>query len=189
MKSGHDEIKGLLPEYLKGSLPEYAWSEIEVHLKDCKDCRDEMFFISELIAVEVPDPGELFWKTLPLRVRVSVKGKTVNRFSLKTLFFRPLSIAATMAALLLMILVYTKRDEMPGQYNFFRDPLTVSSLEYGDLTEKDIPLITERSEVDMLALHSESYAGYSYHTDFASLSSKELDGLYEALKKEQKIGG
>ncbi len=164
--------------------------EVKNHLEGCPDCKAELLFISEMVEIDnVPDPGDLFWNTLPQKVRASVKEEKADRFSLKALFFRPLPVAATVAALLIVIFIYTKKVSTPEIDPFFKDPLMVSALDYNGIAEKDIPFSTERLEVDELSLSFKNYAGYGYHIDFASLSSKELDGLYEALKKEQKTGG
>ncbi len=189
MRSGHNEIKEMLPEYLKGSLPEKTRNDVEAHLKDCQDCRGELSFITELVNVDVPDPGDLFWKTLPHRVRGVVEKERANRFSLKTLLFRPLPVVSTIAALLLLIFIYAEKKEAPKLNLFFKDPLTAEVLDYSDITEKDIPLITEELTDDEFYLSSENFTEQSYYREFASLSSRELDSLYEALKKEQQTGG
>ena len=190
MKSGHDGIKDLLPDYLRGSLSEEIRLEVRNHIDACAGCKAELLFLSEMMdADDVPDPGELFWKTMPQRVRVSVKEENAKSFSIRSLFFRPLPVAATIVVLFLAIFAYTKKMHAPEIDLFFKDPLMMSALDYGDITEKDIPLMTEGLEVDELSGGYKNHTGYGYHIDFASLSSRELDGLYEALEKEQKTGG
>ncbi len=189
MKLGHDDIKEMFPEYLKGDLPEKIKNDVEVHLKDCQDCRGELSFITELVNIDVPDPGDLFWKTLPHRVKGAVEKKRDSRFSLKILLFKQLPVAATIAVLFFLIFTYAKKEEMPELNPFFKDPFTVSVLDYSDITEKDIPLITDPLTIDELYLHSEDLMEYSYYMEFASLSSRELGSLYEALNREQQIGG
>lgn len=191
MKSDHDRKKEMLPDYLKGSLPEEMRSEIDHHLKDCEDCRDELSFITELVKVEVSDPGDLFWQTLPQRVKGTVEEEKAKRFSLRSIFFRPFPIAATVAVLLVLFLTYTnttKKKELPAYEPFF-SPLTVTVVDYSALTEKDIPLITEKLAVNELSLQTENFLEYSYVKEFASLNSKEMESLYEALKKESGTGG
>lgn len=191
MKSGHEDIREILPEYMKGCLPEDLRLCVEGHLKGCRDCRDELMLISEIAMVDIPDPGELFWKTLPKKVRASVKEGRKDRFSLMHLFLRPLSLAAAVSILLLSVFTFrdTGRDINPYSYYSFNDPLAVSLQDYSSLAEKDIPLITEKSEADELDLRMRSHEMYSYHIDIASLSSREMDSLYEALKNQQKNGG
>lgn len=189
MRLDHDRIKEMIPEYLRGSLPQEVRKNIEAHLKDCEECRGELFFIAELVKVDVPDPGELFWKTLPQKVKTAVEEEKINRVSIKSLLFRPLPVAVAIMGLVLLIFVYAKKKEITGVDPFFKDPLTASVLDYSDITERDIPLITERLIVDESYLYPENFIEYSYYREFASLSSKEMTSLYEALGKEQKRGG
>jgi hypothetical protein len=72
---------------------------------------------------------------------------------------------------------------------FFNDPLTASVSDYSDASEKDIPLIAEEITVDESYLPRENYMDLSYHKEFASLSSGEMESLYEVLKGEQQSGG
>lgn len=189
MQSDHEGIKELLPEYLRGTLPDEVKSEVESHVKDCRDCRDEVAFLTEIVSIEAPDPGDLFWKTLPRKVKLTVEEKKPTRFFLKYLF-GGLPVAAV-AALLLLALISTpvQRKDMPAQVLIFRDPLTASVPDYGDITEKDIPRITAQLTDDELYLPHEDFMGHSYYREVASLSSKEIEGLYEALEKEQRAGG
>jgi len=194
MKLDHNRIKEILPDYLKGSLPEEMRSEIENHLKDCKDCRSEMSFITELMKVEVPDPGDLFWQTLPQRVKETVKEEKAKRFSVKSLFLRPLPVAATVAVLLLLVLTYTttmqkKEIKEIADLEPYSSPFTIAVVDYSSITEKDIPLISEKLAVNELSLQTENFLEYSYVKEFASLSSKEMEGLYEAIKQEHRNGG
>lgn len=189
MKSGHEEIKEMLPDYLNGSLTEDTRNNIETHLKECKECRNELAFISGIASVDVSDPGDLFWQTLPKRVRGAIEKERVDRFSLRRLLLRPLPVAAAIAALLLLVFTYTKREEPLELDPFFNDPFTVAVLDYNGITERDIPLITESLISDELYLISENFTEHSYHREFSSLGSKEMEGLYEALKKEQLTGG
>lgn len=78
---------------------------------------------------------------------------------------------------------------MPAQDLIFRDPLTASVSDYGDITEKDIPQITAQLTDEELYLPHENFMGHSYYREVASLSSREIESLYEALEKEQRAGG
>jgi hypothetical protein len=188
MRSGHEEIMELLPEYLMDTLPGDMRGKVESHVKDCRDCRDEMAFLTEIVNVEAPDPGDLFWNTLPRKVKLTVAEKQ-QAFSLKYLF-GGLPVAAV-AALLLLSLISTpvQRKDMAAQDIIFKDPLTASVLDYGDITEKDIPQITAPFTNDALYLPLENFTGHSYDREVASLSSKEVENLYEALERERRMGG
>ncbi|GBE00952.1 MAG TPA: zf-HC2 domain-containing protein [Nitrospirae bacterium] len=186
MRSDHNGIKEMLPEYLNGSLTEEFRCDIETHLKECRECRDELSLITEFIYINVPDPGELFWRTLPLKVRGAVEREKAGRFSLKSLFRRlPLPVAAAAALLLILILSYVKKEEQtPELALFFEDPFTAEVMDYSGITEKDIPLTIDRVTDNTMYLQPEDFEEYSYYREFASLSSKEMESLYEALKTD-----
>lgn len=188
MKSDHEEIEGLLPEYVRDSLPGTARNRVASHLKDCPDCQDEVIFLSGMVNSEVADPGDLFWATLPRKVKIAVVGRKQG-FALKYLFGGlP---AAAVAALLLFAVLSSpvKRPEMAGQDLVFTDPLTAATMDYTDITEKDIPQISSRLADDELYLPHQNFTGRSYYSEVASLSSTEMDSLYKALEEESRAGG
>jgi hypothetical protein len=189
MRSGHDEIKEMFPEYLRGSLSEEMRDKVKVHLKSCEECRGELSLISELAKIEISDPGDLFYETLLQKVKVALKEKKASYFPLRSLLFRQLPVAVTIAVLVLVVLTYTKKKEIPELDPFFKDPFMAEVLDYSYITEEDIPTITEQLPDDELYLYSVNFTGYSYHREFASLSSKELGSLYEALKEKRNTGG
>ncbi len=188
MKSSHEEIGELLPEYLRGTLPRDMKDKVEFHLKDCADCRDEVDLLTGMISVEVTDPGDLFWNTLPRKVKHAMETKKPG-FSLKYLF-GGLPIAAV-AALLLLVLISSPvhRKDEAAQDVIFGDPLTASVSDYSGITEKDIPEITAQLTDDGLYLPAENFMDHSLYREVASLSSTEMDSLYKALEREQPAGG
>jgi hypothetical protein len=192
MKLSHEEIKELFPEYLRGSVPEEIRNSIETHIKGCKECRDELSFISELVKVDVPDPGDLYWNTLPQKIKASAKKEKSAIFSLKSLLAKQLPVAATIAVLIFSVLIFTKKKETPELDLYLKGPHTTAVLNddyIGNLNEEDISIITELPQVDEFPLYSENLMGRSYYKEFASLNSEEMESLYEALKIEQKRGG
>jgi len=192
MRSGHEEITELLPEHLKGSLPRELGNEVQAHLEGCEECRNEVSFLREIVESEVPDPGDLFWQSLPRRVRLTIeeKKKQRKRFLLGFLGRRlPVAAAIALALLLTLTYIYPFKDKASVQDPFFKDPLTASVSDYSDATEKDIPLIAEEITIDESYLPRENYLELSYHKEFASLSAGEMESLYEVLKEEHQSGG
>lgn len=196
MKLGHEEIKEMLPEYLKGSLSREMRNDIKAHLKECQGCKEELAFIAEISDIAVPDPGGIFWKTLPQKIKAEARacllgrqGKRERSFSWR-LLFRPIPIATAIAALLVVVFTFTMLKRKAQEFDpFFKDPLEVAVLDYGDLTERAIPLITEQINGDEPYILSEDFMEHSYRKEFASLSSRELGRLFEVLNKEQEKGG
>jgi hypothetical protein len=189
MSFSHDEIREMFPEYLRGSLSEEGRDTIEVHLRDCSACRAELSMMSELVSIDAPDPGNLFWETLPQKVKGLVKEKKAHRFSMKSLFIKFVPVAAALAVLLVVLLRDTERNGLYELDTYYLDPFTVTYQEYNGLTDEDIYILTEKTAGDELYIESDDFMEYSYHGEFASLSSEEMNSLYEALKTEQTKGG
>ena len=185
MSFKHDEIREMFPEYLGGSLSGEVRNAVEVHLRDCPACRSELSMMSELVSIDAPDPGNLFWATLPRKVEGLVNGGKEHRFSVKSLFFKFVPAAAAIAILLVLLLTGTG-SELDTSLN---GPSKVTYREYSDLTPEDIYVLAEKTADDSLFAEPENILDYSYHGEFASLSSEEMDSLYEALKTEQTRGG
>jgi len=178
MSFSHDEIREMFPEYLGGSLSGEVRNAVEVHQKDCP-----------AVSIDAPDPGNLYWATLPQKVEGLVNGRKEHRFSVKSLFFKFVPAAAALAILLVLLLTGTGRD---GHYELdtsINDPFKVTYREYSDLTPEDIYVLAEKTADDSLVTEPENILDFSYHGEFASLSSEEMDSLYEALKTEQTRGG
>jgi hypothetical protein len=189
MKSGHEEIMELLPEYLNGSLSGELGKEVRAHLEGCEECRNELSFLRAITESKVPDPGDLFWQSLPRRVRLTLKEKKKERFP-SGFLVRRLPVAATIAVALLLTLfsLYPRKDKTLVQDPFFSDPLTASVSDYSDASEQDIPLIAEEIRGHESYLLPENYLELSYHREFASLSFGEMESLYEVLKEGRQSG-
>ncbi len=186
MKLNHEKIKEMLPEYLKGSLSEDLKKDVKAHLKKCDECKEDVSCLSELIKIDVPDPGDLFYKTLPQRVKGSLNDESERRFSLRSIFFKPIPVAIAAAFIAIIIFTFTRNGKIKEFDPFFKDPFTASVLDYSNISERDI--FSKDMAIDERYIH-EDFMGYSYVREFAYLDSNEIDGLYEAFKKEQKIGG
>jgi hypothetical protein len=189
MSFNHDEIREMFPEYLSGSLSEEERNAIAVHLRDCSACRSELSMMSELVSIDAPDPGNLFWETLPQKVKVLVKEKKAHRFTVKSLFFKFVPAAAALAILLGLLLTGTEKNGLYEFDTYSNDPFMATYQEYNGLEEEDIYLLTEKTAGDELYVESDDLMEYSYHVEFASLSSEEMNSLYEALETEKTRGG
>ncbi len=200
MKFEHDGIRETLPEYLKGTLSEEIRKEIESHLKDCSVCRDEISVISQLLNIETPDPGEMFWMSLPEKVRKSViqenaKGflarlKSSRTFDwLRPLLYRQLPAAAAIAALFFAVYMFTSSKKVFYSDSITHDPFIADYLEYDYLTEEDIPVIADNAVASKSYADAEDIFEYSYYKELVSLNSDEMKSLVEALKKEHIKGG
>jgi len=189
MRYTHDEVRGMLPDYLNGRLKKDAADEIGAHLDDCAECREEVSILSALKGMDIPDPGDLFWNALPQKIgKIATERK--GRFF--EWLFRPVPV---MVSLLLLIMTLTfsyillRTTDTNEIDPLFEDPLAYSSIEINGITEDDVLyLLAQEMEGEDLEIYIEEYDPYSYHIDVASLSSAELQGLYEALQEQTKGG-
>lgn len=188
MSSVHEEIKELLHVYLKETESKEIKDKVESHLLECKECRDELAVISELLKVEVPDPGDLFWNTLPKKISITAEEVKPGRFSFKKLFFSPIPFASAVMVVLLLVFANMRNNDIVEEV-FNEDPLAVSVMDYSDLQEEDIPLFGDKLLNDDNYSSYEDISGDSYHSEVASLDAEELEGLYNDLKNEGIQGG
>ena len=191
MTHPHDRIKEMLTDYVNGLVSEKARKDIEAHLKECSDCAGEVSFISELIKVEVPDPGELYWKTLPQKMRAISTQRDAKRFSFSSLF-RPAPAFAT--ALLIAIVIISSfyiNTKSAGIDFLFEDPLAFQAIDINGISEEDMSAaIGETIKENTTGIfYTEDFSPHSYFMEFASLSSMEMEGIYEVLEGEQQTGG
>jgi hypothetical protein len=189
MSLRHDEIREMFPEYLRGALSADMGNALEIHIRDCPACRSELSMMSKLISIDAPDPGNLFWATLPLKVEGVVSGRKEHCFSVKSLFFKFIPAAAALAILLALLFTGIGRD---GVYNLDRSinsPFNVTYRDFDDLTREEIYVLAETTAADAFYMEPEDILEDSYHGEFASLSSGEMERLYEVLKTEQTKGG
>jgi len=190
MKSGHDEIGDLLPEYARGDVHGPMREAVEGHLRECGECREERELLMTLSEVEVPDPGGLYWKTLPQRVRSGIKEPTspARWSSIVSFFLRPFPVAAA-AVLMIFVLVLSlsSNREMHTVDPLFQDPLRANVLDYSDITERDVTVMA-RQMIAEADVPMEGFSDESYHRDLATLDAHEVRTLAEELEREQRGG-
>ncbi len=173
MKLGHEEIKERLPEYVReGLIPD----EVKAHLKTCKECEEELSILQALKEAPVPEPGGMFFETLPQKIRASLKKEKKKSF-----FFR---LAPAFAVIMLVVAISYIYSVIPipatDEEIMFTDPLASQAYDLSDLSAEDVPLISGGIEEDEIYLSDET----SYLREFAYLSSEELESLYEELATE-----
>lgn len=189
MKPVHDRVQELIPEFLNGSLSEAGLKDVEEHLKECPECSETVNLLRSIALSEVPDPGDLYWNTLPQKVKVSVREQERRRFGFSALF-SPFRIGAAAAALILItvtsFVLFKNKPAAPDLIP--SDPFSAAVVDYSAITADDIPLITEQLPIAELETYSPEPIDSSYYREFASLSARELESVYESLK-EQNAGG
>ena len=188
----HEEMKEMLADYHNGLIEGDTRHALEGHLQECSHCREELYLISELTYFKAPDPGELFWKTLPAKVSRLAKQEEKGVFSLKH-FFRP--VPAFVSAMLLVIVAISSVYIISGMGTaldpFYEEPLSYSMLDYDGISENDLPAIIEEWPDDSMMEEDivEEYGTYSYHMEIAYLDQDEFENLIEVLKENERKEG
>ena len=177
MKFSHEEIKGKLPDYIKeGLLPD----EVKAHLKTCSECSEEVSLLRALSESPVPEPGDMFFETLPQRIKASLREKKKNTF---------FKFAPAFALLALVVVAgyiyYSMRVPQVYEEISFSSPLDPQVYDISELSPDDIPSISETLEGNGTYTIEET----SFIREFASLNLDEMEDLYEALKVINGNGG
>lgn len=176
MRFSHEDIKERLPEYLReGFVPD----EVNAHLEACSECSEEISLLRALKGDLVPEPGGMFFETLPQKVRVSLKRK-------KGIFVRLVPAFALIALVVVAGYIYhTMRMPQVEEGFLFSDPFATQVYELSGLSADDIPSIAETIKGNEIYLLEET----PFLREVASLSSEEIAGLYEVLNIKKKNGG
>lgn len=191
MKSRHEELAHLLPDYLRGDLAPAQAGEVENHLGDCAECREECMFLSSLVRDDAPDPGDLFWKTLPQKVKAEAAAGRRKASPWRRLLFRPIpALAVSIVLLVAVYFVLAPREEYVAEIDpHFRPPLAAEVTIDEQLTDRDAVLIASSIAGEELALVQELRVDPSYQEDLATLGPEELAALQIILAQRITTGG
>ncbi|MEE9523528.1 MAG: zf-HC2 domain-containing protein [Thermodesulfovibrionales bacterium] len=189
MKMDHHEIRELLPDYLHGNTSAELTGLIQAHLDECRGCSEELRAISGISQLNVPDPGDLYWKTLPQRVRATVEEETRDRLPFYSAFLRPLTAVVAAVVIITFVYIFTSGKETMFFDPTYDDPFTEVYIDYTELNDIAIPSISIELADNDLFMNGDMYGEYSFHYELTSLSSDELDILGKQLNEIQKIGG
>jgi hypothetical protein len=173
MKYSHKTIKEKLPEYIREeSVPE----EVHAHLKECSECRQDAEILRGLLDLPVPEPGGMFFETLPQKTRALLKDDR------KSPLFRLVPAFVLFALIVITGFVYyaINKPEVAEELYAFNDPLATRVFDLGDLNENDIPSAIEITNVEELYMPEET----SFLREFAYLNAEEMEALYEALNTQ-----
>jgi hypothetical protein len=173
MKYDHETIKEKLPEYIReGSVPE----EVHTHLKECSECHQDAEILRGLLDLTVPEPGGMFFETLPQKTRSLLKDDR------KSPFFRLVHAFVLLALIVITAFVYytINKPEVAEELYAFNDPLATLVFDLSDLNENDIPSAIEISDAEELYMSEET----SFFREFAYLDAEEMEALYETLSTQ-----
>lgn len=114
----HDDVQRRLEEYLLGDLPAETDRQISQHLDECEDCRQALKDLNDAsVALALQSPQVTPPEDLKSRILNSVTVDNPRVIPLRprsaiSRFWRPLTIAATLALILLGGYAWTLRHEI-----------------------------------------------------------------------------
>lgn len=189
MTLSHDEIRGLLPEYTGNLIAEDQRQCVEAHLGQCRECSELLVILRGLRDCDLPDPGELFWQTLPQKILTLSRDKAGGvRYARKFPLLRPLPLALAIILIIIAFIVFPIHDQQTVQRDpLFSDPLEYSLLELGNNSVRQIQSYRGVLTAEEVSLLDDVMP--SYHSEFVALSSEELSALYKTLRTKDHTGG
>lgn len=204
MTCTNKDLQALLPAYLERSLDQASQAGIERHIADCEDCRTELALLRMMSEEPVPDPGEAFWAALPGRIYRDVqKHKERDRspwlLNVMTAFAGPRRAWATAAIVIVALASWllirpetvdlartlpengtTIEDMTPG------DPVNVS-----ELSPTELDAATQWAQNALAPIREAVGEETTGNTDrditedLSDLSPRELERVYEMIKKKE----
>lgn len=176
MKLNHEDIKEKLPEYIRAkAVPD----EVKTHLEKCIECSQEISLLQALNEAVVPEPGNMFFETLPQKVRISLKRKKGFLLRLAPAF------ALITVAVAAGFIYYMASEPHLDNGLLLSDPFASQVYELSGLSPDDLPSISDTIQDEGIYLSKET----PFQWEFAALSSEEMKDLNENLKIKEENGG
>ena len=181
MRYTHKYINERLPDYISlGEIPDY----VRVHLTQCPICKEEYELLKALTAsIDVKEPDGLFFETLPVRIKISVKEREPVGWLMR--------LVPAFAIFIIVISTgfFYINNKGSKVYYVSADPLESQYIDISGLKAEDIKITINVSGDNGIIAPSESPLDYNYNRDLASLDTDQLNGLYEAIDNKTKTGG
>ncbi len=202
MNCNDETIKEQLPAYVEGKLAKPEQGLVEAHLATCADCRKELSLLKMMSEEAVPDPGEAFWSEMPdviyREVRRSREKKHISFADILNALLIPRWAWATAGVIVIAIAASffvrtgpvnlagiqgngTNQLEMAPDENIDIALLSPAEIEaaaqwarneFGPIREQVVEESTGNTERDP-------------SDDLNELNTRELDRVYEMLKKKE----
>jgi hypothetical protein len=112
MKTRYNDVSGLLPDYIGGTLDEADAERVRIHLIGCRECDLEISILKSMTAAEIPDPGDVFFARARERAMSEFKREKGGRteFSRLRRFLTPVMAAAAACCLIIVMFAYFHHD-------------------------------------------------------------------------------
>lgn len=200
-------IKELLPAYLEKGLGHAEKLRVDQHIASCEDCRAELSLLRMMANEPVPDPGEAFWTAMPGRIYRDVRRqeqKSIKHWGLSIFTGRlPAPGWAWATAAISIVAVLSWFMVRPASVDIartiaphnneapFEDIIPVETVDVAELSSSEIEAATQWAQNEFAPIQETISKDASENTerdfseDLTQLSPRELDRLYEMLKKKE----
>lgn len=198
-------IQELLPEYLEKSLDPARSISVEQHLAACADCRAELALLSALADDPVPMQDEAFWVEMPDRIYREIqinKQQGKKRFALSDLtgwMFMPRLAWATAAVIVIAAVSWFMVRSAPMDLARATRPATETTMEdsiaepvnLAELSSREFDAAAQWAQNEFVPIEqaitndSPERTTRDLSEDISELSARELDRVYEMLKKKE----
>jgi uncharacterized protein YoxC len=153
---GHNDIRHKLSEYIDGSITDQERTEIEAHLKTCRQCGDALQELQKTIehikTVEDIDPPA--WMTQ--KIMATVRAEVGEKKSLFRRLFYPLAVKIPIQAIAVLFLAVTgfyiyqniqpaeRTSEAPNQEVAAKKPISPTGTAQDKLAKADRPTVRSK---------------------------------------------
>jgi len=197
-------IQEILPAYLEKTLDPADSTRVEQHLATCEDCRTELALLSVIADDPVPMQDEAFWAGMPDRIYREIqvnKQQKKKRFVLPDLLgwtFMPRLAWATAAVIVLAAISWFMVRSAPMDLARTTPPAAGTAIEdsvaepvnLAELSSKEFDAAAQWAQNEFAPIEqaitndSPERTTRDLSEDISELSARELDRVYEMLKKK-----
>ena len=198
-------IQELLPAYREQSLDPADSTRVAQHVASCEDCRAELALLSIIAHDPLPVPDEAFWAEMPDRIYREVqagKQQRKKRFALPDILgwmSMPRLAWATAAVFVIAVSSWFLVRSAPVDVARTTRPATGTALEestaepvnLAELSSAEFDAATQWAQNKFAPIEQAITSDTQEHTsqdlseELSELSARELDRVYEMLKKKE----
>lgn len=198
-------MQELLPAYLERTLDPATRTRVEHHLASCEGCRAELTLLSIIADDPVPGPDEAFWTGMPERIYREIqtgKQQEKKRFALADFLgwmSMPRFAWATAAVIVITAISWFMVGSIPEDVARMTQPATGTAIEdsaaepvdLAELSSEEFDAAAQWAQNEFGPLEEAITNNAQEHTardlseDLSELSARELDRVYEMLKKKE----
>jgi len=198
-------IQELLPGYLEKTLDPSDRTRVEQHLASCEDCRTELALLSVIADDPVPTQDEAFWAGMPDRIYREIqvnKQQREKHFAFPEILswtFMPRLAWATAAVIIVAAVSWFMVRSAPMDLARATRPVAGTTLEdsvaepvnLAELSSEEFDAATQWAQNEFAPIEQAITNDTPEHTsrdlseELSELSARELDRVYEMLKKKE----